>query len=95
MLQCAMLALRLRVSGLKLAPCAIHDTLQRKDWLHCSMQQDKCEITISQENTCLVKSSADWFVSSVRLGLFYTEKVAFQSSRSFEWCFWIKVQVIL
>jgi hypothetical protein len=55
MLQCVMLALRLRVSGLKLALCAIHDTLQTKDWLYCSMQQYKCEMTISQETICLVR----------------------------------------
>jgi hypothetical protein len=84
MLQCAMLALSLRVSGLKSALCAIHDTLQWKNWLRYSMQQDKCEITVSQENVLSwILQSIE--LSSVRLGLFLYWNGSFPKFKIYEW----------
>jgi hypothetical protein len=64
-------------------PCVLYMTLFSERTGYTTAGSKTSVKLLSLKKTCaLLNSSANWIVSSVRFGLFYTEKVVFKSSRS-------------
>lgn len=94
MLQCGMLAPRIRVSGLRLALCVTHDDLQITGYtMTCSRTTAKL---LSGKKTYVMLNSPEMELchlqDSMRL---YSDwkRSTFWSSKHFQWWFWVRVKL--